>query len=248
MNPFMTEESPPSVGPTAASPYATASTLGGLGGPPILELPEGWSGKPSAPARRPSSDLIVYQNESGKPSVERPTNVDLSSSDESDAEEWLADPAGGFVPSPSKRHGTWTPAAMLNQHFAASWHRQVGGSGAPRSSRTRPTARKNAHTLLLLAAILLGPNLALLAYLCGAGAPSGSAAKPAAPAHAPWEDEPEPLGEDVLFPSLAPLLSGLPMWRGGAPLREREPTGSGFWLLPAVLWKRGVVLIPQMVG
>ena len=86
---------------------------------------------------------------------------------------------------------------------------------------------------VILVSILLGPNLALISYLCGVSAPSGSArlayksprlqaADTRAKAH------PEPSRQ--------------------VPGRHWEVNGDGFWLLPFALWKRGVLLIPAMVG
>jgi len=142
--------------------------------------------------------------------------------DESDAEDWMAEPDGTFSPKKPKESasGTWKPASLM------------------RLERSLPVLRMKLPALLILVSIILGPNLALISYLCGVSAPTGSAHLSKPPDHSragrpadAWraKTHPEPSRFD--------------------PGRVRhEATGDGFWLLPAALWKRGVLLIPAMVG
>ena len=210
---------PPSCGPTCASPYGTASTAGG---PPELSLPP-----PSLKERRVSTELMVFLDPaSGQPSPVRDLskscdlNADAGAdADDSDAEDWVAEPDGSFSPkSNESASSAWKPASLV------------------RLERSLPILRKSLKlpALLILVSILLGPNLALISYLCGVSAPSGSA-------HLAYK---------------SPRLQAADKWRAKAhpepsrltPGRRWEATGDGFWLLPFALWKRGVLLIPAIVG
>jgi len=216
-------EDPPSHGPTCTSPYGTASTAGGL---PELSLPP-----PSLKERRVSTELMVFLDPaSGQPSPVRDLskcglNDADAADDDTDDEDWVAEPDGSFSPKRKEpASSAWKPASLM------------------RLERSLPVLRMKLPVLLVLVSIVLGPNLALISYLCGVSAPSGSAhlvSKPpdhsrARPADA-WRAtaHPEPSRFD-------------PNRR--APGRHWEATGGGFWLLPAALWKRGVLLIPAMVG
>jgi hypothetical protein len=220
----MVEAQPCSAGPTAASPFGTASTNGA---PPELNLPD------ATLKRRPSSHLVVFKGDaSSKPpevqniKVERSTSVDGSSSDtESDldsVEEWVAEDDGGFSPSCKSglRGGDWRPPRLCQPKFIE------GG---------RRITRKP-HVLWLLC-ILLGPQLSLLAYLCGVSSPSGSALpRSPPPGMAPAGNKPNRQHH-----------ARLRGWRSGADMRNDPPAetdGSAFWLLPAAMWQHGVWLIP----
>ena len=209
---------PPSHGPTCASPYGTASTAGAL---PELDLPP-----PSLKERRVSSELMVFMDPvSGQPSPVRDlsdscvANADADAdadADDSDAEEWEAEHDGSFSPKrKASASSTWKPASLM------------------RLERSLPVLRKGLKlpALLILVGILLGPNLALISYLCGVSSPSGSAhlhLKTRAAETWRAKAQPEP-GRQV-------------------PGRHWVVNGDGFWLLPFALWKRGVLLIPAMVG
>ena len=147
---------PPSCGPTCASPYGTASTAGG---PPELSLPP-----PSLKERRVSSEMIIFLDPaSGQPSPVRDlSNADVDAgddSDDSDDEDWVAEPDGSFSPKRKEAASSaWKPASL-------------------RLERSLPVLRKSLKlpALLILVSIFLGPNLALISYLCGVSSPSGSA-------------------------------------------------------------------------
>ena len=207
---------PPSRGPTCASPYGTASTAGGL---PEFDLPP-----PSLKERRASSELMVFLDPvSGLPSPVRDlsdscvvnSDADADAND-SDAEEWEAEHDGGFSP---KRKGSasnaWNPASLM------------------RLERSLPVLRKGLRlpALLILVSILLGPNLALISYLCGVSSPSGSA-------HLHLKSHAAETWRAKAHPEPSQQVPG----------RRWEVNGDGFWLLPFALWKRGVLLIPAMVG
>jgi hypothetical protein len=222
---------PKSVGPTHSSPYGTASTTGSL---PEISLP------PPTIEKRSSSDLIIFRDENGnlspvrdltkKKKREGPATVCGDS--DSDAEEWMADDDGGFSPKktngPSTSFGAWKPAALL-----------------PTLRGSLPALRvaRRSHLILLLIGILLGPNIGLLAYLCGVSAPSGSARPAPSPKPEPaYGEQYQPGGFwstkfEMRSPEPTPRIEPRP-----------EPTGDGFWLIPMALWKRGVLLIPAFAG
>jgi hypothetical protein len=204
---------PPSRGPTASSPYGTASTAGG---PPELSLPP-----PSLKERRVSTELMVFLDPaSGQPSPVRDLskscdlNADVDAdADDSDEEDWVAEPDGSFSPKRKESASSaWKPSSLM------------------RLERSLPALRKSLKLpgLLILVSILLGPNLALISYLCGVSSPSGSAhlAGKSHRLHAAdtWQAKarPEPSRQ---FPG-----------------RRWEATGDGFWLLPFALWKHPFAL------
>ena len=211
---------PPSQGPTCTSPYGTASTAGGL---PELSLPP--PSLKETKQRYVLTELMVFMDPaSGQPSPVRDltehsnlsaNNADADA-DDSDAEDWMAEPDGSFSPKRKEAPtSAWKPASLM------------------RLERSLPVLRMKLPALLILVSILLGPNLALISYLCGVSAPSGSAhlvSKPRFVSADAWRAKAHP---DPSRP---------------APVRHwHEATGDGFWLLPAALWKRGVLLIPAMV-
>lgn len=173
-----------------------------------------------------STELMVFLDPaSGQPSPVRDLsksdlNADADAdADDSDDEDWVAEPDGSFSPKRNaSASSAWKPASLV------------------RLERSLPVLRKSLKlpALLILVSILLGPNLALISYLCGVSAPSGSA-------HLAYK---------------SPRLQAADTWRAKAhpepsrliPGRRWEATGDGFWLLPFALWKRGVLLIPAMVG
>lgn len=210
-------DDPPSRGPTCTSPYGTASTAGGL---PELSLPP-----PSLKERRASTELMVFLEASGQPSPVRDLskscdlNADAGAdADDSDAEDWVAEPDGSFSPkSNESASSAWKPASLV------------------RLERSLPVLRKSLKlpALLILVSILLGPNLALISYLCGVSAPSGSARLA--------YKSPRLQAADT-------RAKAHPEHSRPIPGRRWEATGDGFWLLPFALWKRGVLLIPAIVG
>ena len=172
-----------------------------------------------------SSELMVFMDPvSGQPSPVRDlsdscvVNADADAAadaDDSDAEEWEAEHDGSFSPKRKSASSGWKPASLM------------------RLERSLPVLRKGLKipALLILVGILLGPNLALISYLCGVSSPSGSAhlhLKTHAAETWRAKAQPEPSRQ--------------------VPGRHREVNGDGFWLLPFALWKRGVLLIPAMVG
>jgi len=240
---------PGSIGPTHSSPYGTACTNGSL---PELNLPPSFEKQKAS-----STDLIVFRTADGVPSPVRNHDVvDASAKDgdsEADAEEWLAEEDGGFSPKKAPMWGfrvcAWKPASLLCI------------AGAP-----LPALRvgRRPH-LLLLIAVLLGPNLGFLAYLTGVAGPSGSAhpQADAPPPHQPPDAAAAGAsagGGHVPFSFSFRVSLLLPTThakddrahaRGPAPTaapRQPEARGEGLWLLPAALWKRGVLLIPAFVG
>jgi hypothetical protein len=181
--------------------------------------------------RSSSTDIMVFTDAFGQPSPVKDLTerCDLAAlvdpdaeSDESDAEDWMAEPDGGFSPKKGRKElasGAWKPASLM------------------RLERSLPVLRMKLPALLILVSIILGPNLALISYLCGVSAPSGSAHLSKPPDHSrarPADSWRAKVHQEPSRPTLG--------------RHWHETTGDGFWLLPAALWKRGVLLIPAMVG
>ena len=243
---------PPSVGPTAASPQTTST--GSAFDDEDLTLPA-----PTLKERRLSSDIIVFTDPAtGKPSEVRDLDqrstsiVDTSSSDDSDSEddteEWLAEAHGGFTPSPKRGDGTsqWNPSSLRPDRGVMARADRARAWGA------RPVMRRSQVVLMVLA-ILLGPNLCLLAWLCGASAPSGAAFASA---------------QQISRPVVGGKSAGHGAARGGkrkgfsmpweasrgfatgsAPKEQSGSGTGGKWLLPiAGLWaSRGVFLVASLI-
>tara|TARA_B100000768_G_scaffold98158_1_gene91537 strand:- start:154 stop:489 length:336 start_codon:yes stop_codon:yes gene_type:complete len=107
--------------------------------------------------------IIFLDPASGQPSPVRDlSNADVDAgddSDDSDDEDWVAEPDGSFSPKRKEAASSaWKPASL-------------------RLERSLPVLRKSLKlpALLILVSIFLGPNLALISYLCGVSSPSGSA-------------------------------------------------------------------------
>lgn len=250
----MSSTGPPSVGPTAASPYTTSTTAGGID--EEITLPP-----PTLKERCISSDLIVFKDPaSGKPSevrnVQRSTSIVDTSADsdseydsEYDAEEWLADAHGGFTPSPKRGTSQWNPSSLRQDPGI------LARANRARAWAARPVMRRSQVVLMVLA-ILLGPNLCLLAWLCGASAPSGVAF-----ASAQHISRPVVGGKSAghgaarggkqkgfSMPSM-PWKANRGFATSSAPEKEFKADGGGKWLLPiAGLWaSRGVFLVASLI-
>jgi hypothetical protein len=208
----MSEQKPSSAGPTAASPFGTASTNGA---PPELSLPA------ATLKLRPSYELVVKKPTEMSP-CELSTSVDGSASDiDSDLEEWVAEEDGGFSPRCEPGRGEWQPPTLsdLKPQLKIEMKRRV---------------TRKPHVLWLLC-ILLGPQLSLLAYLCGVSRPSGSALTQSPPTPSP-------------APSVGQRPKGLLRnWRICSEARKEPPVqsnGKPYWLLPLAMWQHGVLLVP----
>lgn len=252
------------MGPTAASPLTTST---GSALDEDLTLPA-----PTLKGRKLSSELIIFKDPTtGKLSevrdLQRSTSiVETSSSDDSDfdndTEEWVADAHGGFTPSPKRGSGTsqWNPSSLRDGVAAAAARRRAAlartcpGTDRARVWAARPAMRRSQVVLMVLA-ILLGPNLCLLAWLCGASAPSGAAFASA---------------QQIGRPVVGGKSAGHEAARGGkrkgfsmpwdanrrfatssTPKEERKQGNGagGKWLLPiAGIWaSRGVFLVASLI-